>query len=190
MSIAENIAHIRKQLPSDVQLVCVSKFHPVEAIQTAYDLGERIFGESRAQELVEKQARLPKDIEWHFIGSLQTNKVKQVVPLATLIHSVDSIKLLEAINRYAENQHIIGKFQLCLELSSVTVLQTHTTVVGVFQQVRQVVADFTQHFFELVEYVQALVEYLGFEAGFLIQSLQNQGSGLLVRIWVHVFRIS
>ena len=112
MSIAENIAHIRKQLPSDVQLVCVSKFHPVEAIQTAYDVGERIFGESRAQELVEKQALLPKDIEWHFIGSLQTNKVKQVVPLATLIHSVDSIKLLEAINRYAENQHIISHLLL------------------------------------------------------------------------------
>ena len=68
MSIAENIAHIRKQLPSDVQLVCVSKFHPVEAIQTAYDVGERIFGESSAQELVEKQALLPKDIEWHFLG--------------------------------------------------------------------------------------------------------------------------
>ena len=75
-------------------------------------MGERIFGESRAQELVEKQALLPKDIEWHFIGSLQTNKVKQVVPLATLIHSVDSIKLLEAINRYAESQHIISHLLL------------------------------------------------------------------------------
>ncbi|MCB9071864.1 MAG: YggS family pyridoxal phosphate-dependent enzyme [Prevotellaceae bacterium] len=112
MSIAQNIAHIRKQLPSNVQLVCVSKFHPVEAIQTAYDLGERIFGESRAQELAEKQALLPNDIEWHFIGSLQTNKIKQVVPITTLIHSVDSIKLLEAINRYAENQHIISNILL------------------------------------------------------------------------------
>ncbi len=112
MSIAQNIAHIRKKLPSDVQLVCVSKFHPVEDIETAYDLGERFFGESRAQELVEKQALLPKDIEWHFIGSLQTNKVKQVVPLATLIHSVDSLKLLEAINRYAESQHLISNILL------------------------------------------------------------------------------
>lgn len=112
MSIAENIAHIREQLPSNVRLVCVSKFHPVEAIQAAYNAGERIFGESRAQELVEKSILLPNDIEWHFIGSLQTNKVKQVVPIATLIHSVDSIKLLEAINNYAENQHITSRILL------------------------------------------------------------------------------
>ncbi len=112
MSIADNITQIRRQVPNCVQLVCVSKFHPTEDIQTAYDLGERLFGESRAQELIQKQELLPKDIEWHFIGSLQTNKVKQVVPLATLIHSVDSIKLLEAIHKYASNQQIISRVLL------------------------------------------------------------------------------
>lgn len=101
MNIAENIAQIRVQLPDGVQLVCVSKFHPAEAVQAAYDCGERLFGESHAQELMQKQAVLPSDIAWHFIGSLQTNKVKQVVPRAALIHSVDSERLLAAINRYA-----------------------------------------------------------------------------------------
>lgn len=104
MSIAENIAQIRTQLPANVRLVCVSKFHPAEAIQQAYDCGERMFGESRAQELAAKYGCLPHDIEWHFIGTLQTNKVKYVVPYATLIHSVDSERLLAVIDRCAE-QH-------------------------------------------------------------------------------------
>lgn len=104
MSIAENIAQIRTQLPANVRLVCVSKFHPAEAIRQAYDCGERMFGESRAQELAAKYGCLPHDIEWHFIGTLQTNKVKYVVPYATLIHSVDSERLLAAIDRCAE-QH-------------------------------------------------------------------------------------
>ncbi|HRS67116.1 MAG TPA: YggS family pyridoxal phosphate-dependent enzyme [Paludibacteraceae bacterium] len=112
MSVVQNITNIRKQLPKHVQLVCVSKFHSVETIQMAYDAGERIFGESRAQELAHKQALLPKDIEWHFVGTLQTNKVKQVVPIVTLIHSVDSLKLLSAINRYAENQGLISRVLL------------------------------------------------------------------------------
>lgn len=101
MSIRANLIRIRSELPSTVTLVAVSKFHPKEALLEAYEAGQRVFGESRVQELVEKQAALPKDIEWHFIGHLQTNKVKQVVPFVSLIHSVDSLKLLQEINKEA-----------------------------------------------------------------------------------------
>jgi pyridoxal phosphate enzyme (YggS family) len=102
MSISQNLAEIRKHIPQDVTLVCVSKFHPAEAIMEAYDCGARDFGESRVQELLPKYEALPKDIRWHFIGHLQTNKVKQIVPFVHMIHSVDSLRLLETINREAE----------------------------------------------------------------------------------------
>ena len=102
MSIPSNIASIRTNIPEGVTLVCVSKFHPAEAIMQAYDAGERDFGESRVQELLPKYEALPKDIRWHFIGHLQTNKVKQIVPFVHMIHSVDSVKLLETINKEAE----------------------------------------------------------------------------------------
>jgi pyridoxal phosphate enzyme (YggS family) len=101
MSIRANLECLRSELPSTVTLVAVSKFHPKEALLEAYEAGQRVFGESRVQELVEKQAALPKDIEWHLIGHLQTNKVKQVVPFISLIHSVDSLKLLQEINKEA-----------------------------------------------------------------------------------------
>ena len=102
MSIASHITSIRATIPSSVTLVCVSKFHPAEAIMEAYTCGERDFGESRVQELMIKFQTLPKDIRWHFIGHLQTNKVKQIVPFVHMIHSVDSVHLLETINREAE----------------------------------------------------------------------------------------
>ena len=102
MSITSNIASIRRHIPEGVTLVCVSKFHPMDAIMEAYDCGERDFGESRVQELLPKYEALPKDIRWHFIGHLQTNKVKQIVPFVHMIHSVDSVRLLETINREAE----------------------------------------------------------------------------------------
>lgn len=101
-TINTNIATIRSHIPNHVTMVCVSKFQPIEAIQTAYDCGERDFGESRVQELLLKQQTLPSDIRWHFIGHLQTNKVKAIVPFVHLIHSVDSWRLLEVINREAE----------------------------------------------------------------------------------------
>jgi pyridoxal phosphate enzyme (YggS family) len=101
MSITDKIIYYNETLPSNVKLVAVSKFKPNEAIEEAYRAGQRIFGESRPQELQTKVSSLPGDIEWHFIGHLQTNKLKMVVPYAELIHSVDSIKLLEAIDRYA-----------------------------------------------------------------------------------------
>lgn len=101
IDIKENISKIRSTIPSNVKLVCVSKFHPVEDILTAYECGERCFGENRPQELVSKIPELPNDIQWHFIGNLQTNKVKFVVPNSELIHSVSSEKLLEEINKTA-----------------------------------------------------------------------------------------
>lgn len=100
-TIKQNIAELRKFIPQTVDLVCVSKFHSVESILQAYDCGERLFGESRVQELVRKYNDLPKDIKWHFIGHLQTNKVRQIVPFISLIHSVDSVELLQEINRCA-----------------------------------------------------------------------------------------
>lgn len=102
MSIASKLAAVRATLPKDVELVAVSKFHPAEAIMEAYEAGQRIFGESRVQELLAKQTALPQDIEWHMIGHLQTNKVRSIVPFVSLIHSVDSARLAECINREAE----------------------------------------------------------------------------------------
>jgi len=102
MSVAQNLKFIKNNIPENVTLVCVSKFHSETAIMEAYDVGERVFGESRVQELTEKYNHLPKDIQWHFIGHLQTNKVKYLVPFVALIHGVDSFKLLSEINKQAE----------------------------------------------------------------------------------------
>ena len=102
IDVQQNIAAIRQHIPSGVTLICVSKFHSSETIMQAYDAGERDFGESRVQELLLKQQTLPADIRWHFIGHLQTNKVRQIVPFVHMIHSVDSVRLLEIINREAE----------------------------------------------------------------------------------------
>lgn len=99
--IQEQIDKIKTELPSHVRLVAVSKYHPIEAIQDAYDGGQRIFGESKVQEMTQKYEMLPKDIEWHFIGHLQTNKIKYMAPYVSLIHGVDSFKLLQEINKQA-----------------------------------------------------------------------------------------
>lgn len=102
MTIQENLLEIRKHIPEDVKLVCVSKFHPEDAVQEAYDCGERVFGESRVQELTQKQPVLPADIRWHFIGHLQTNKIKYIIDFVELIHGVDSFKLLKEIDNQAQ----------------------------------------------------------------------------------------
>ena len=102
MAIGAKIKELHASLPQGVTLVAVSKFHPVEALQEAYEAGQRIFGESRVQELLVKHEALPKDIEWQMIGHLQTNKVRQIVPFVSLIQSVDSVRLAECINREAE----------------------------------------------------------------------------------------
>lgn len=108
MEIAKNLLEIKKGLPRGVQLVAVSKTKPNAAILEAYEAGQRIFGENKVQELAQKYEELPKDIEWHFIGHLQTNKVKYMAPFVSLIHGVDSLKLLKTINKEAlKNNRII-----------------------------------------------------------------------------------
>lgn len=102
MSIKEKLSKIKATLPENVRLVAVSKYHPTEAIREAYECGQRIFGESKVQELTQKYNELPKDIEWHFIGHLQTNKVKYIAHFVSLIHGVDSYKLLCEINRQGQ----------------------------------------------------------------------------------------
>ena len=94
MSIQENYHKIKVQIPANVELVAVSKFHPVEKIQEVYDCGQKVFGENKVQELLSKKDELPNDIRWHLIGKLQTNKVKYIVGKVYLIHSLSSIKLL------------------------------------------------------------------------------------------------
>mgnify|MGYP000728741282 FL=1 len=101
MSIAQNIVQLKTSLPQGVTLVAVSKFHPVEALWEAYNAGQRVFGESRAQELSAKQKVLPEDIEWHFIGHLQSNKIKYMIPYVAMIHGIDSYKLLAEVNKQA-----------------------------------------------------------------------------------------
>lgn len=104
MSIEVNLNKIKEELPSNVKLVAVSKFHPTEAIMQAYQAGQRIFGESRPQEFSAKVASgLPEDICWHFIGHLQTNKLKLVLPNVSMVESIDSIHLLEAVDRWGRD---------------------------------------------------------------------------------------
>ena len=101
MNIKERLHRILSTIPEGVKLVAVSKFHPAERLQEAYDAGQRIFGESRPQEMTAKYELLPKDIEWHMIGHLQTNKVKYIAPFVTMISSVDSERLIEEIEKQA-----------------------------------------------------------------------------------------
>ena len=104
-TISENFQKIKTNLPNNVQLVAVSKTHPKEMIQQVYDLGQRVFGENKVQELIEKQPQLPQDIQWHLIGHLQTNKVKYIAPFIDTIQSVDSEKILIEINKQAEKSN-------------------------------------------------------------------------------------
>jgi len=101
MDIASNITNLKATLPPNVTLVAVSKFHPVEVLQQAYDAGQRLFGENRVQELVTKYPLLPADIQWHFIGTLQTNKVRSIVPFVAMIQSIDSLRLLKEVEKQA-----------------------------------------------------------------------------------------
>jgi pyridoxal phosphate enzyme (YggS family) len=98
-----NLSRVLADLPPGVRLVAISKYHPNEYIEAAYDLGQRIFGESHEQELRQKHGSLPQDIEWHFIGHLQTNKVKYIAPYISMVEAVDSMKLLREINKQAKN---------------------------------------------------------------------------------------
>lgn len=112
--ISERIQHFHSVVPDGLELVAVSKFQPVEAIRYAYEAGQRIFGESRVQELLEKVDKLPADVKWHFIGHLQTNKVKSLIGKTCLIESVDSLRLLELINK--ESQKVGIKTEVLLQV--------------------------------------------------------------------------
>ena len=108
MHIKENILNYKAELPPDVALVAVSKTKPVSDLMEAYDAGQRIFGENKIQEMADKYVQMPKDIQWHMIGHVQTNKVKFMAPFVSLIHGVDSLKLLEEIDKHAQkNQRTI-----------------------------------------------------------------------------------
>lgn len=111
MSVTSNLKEVQTSLQNEARLVAISKFHPKEAIEEAYAAGQRIFGESKVQEMTTKYEQLPKDIEWHFIGHLQTNKIKYIVPYVSLIHAIDSFKLLQEVNRQAEK---VGRVVRCL----------------------------------------------------------------------------
>lgn len=136
MSIRENLKEVLTDLPQGVRLVAVSKFHPVEALEEAYGAGQRIFGENKVQEMSTKQEVLPKDIEWHFIGHLQTNKIKYIAPYVTLIHGIDSYKLLCEVNRLAEQN---GRVIDCL--LQLHVAQEETKFGFSFEECRKMLTD-------------------------------------------------
>ena len=109
MSIAEQITRLQKELPEGVKLLAISKYQPIEAIQEAYDAGQRMFGENHIQEMAAKAAVLPKDIQWHFTGHVQTNKIKYMAPFVSLVHAVDSFRLLREIDKHA------AKHERCID---------------------------------------------------------------------------
>lgn len=117
MSIADNLIAVKASLPEGVRLVAVSKFHPAECIAEAYGAGQRLFGESRVQELLAKQPHLPQDIQWHFIGHLQTNKVRQLIGHVSLIESVDTERLLEVIDRESERAGVVSRVLMQLHVA-------------------------------------------------------------------------
>ena len=115
--IADKLKKVKDSLAAGVELVAVIKYHPIESVQEAYDAGQRVFGESREQELRVKHEALPSDIRWHFIGHLQTNKVKYIAPYIAMIEAVDSLKLLQEINRQAEKNNRVIDVLLELHLA-------------------------------------------------------------------------
>lgn len=115
--VKSHLHEVLSQLPQGVRLVAISKYHPNEYIEAAYAEGQRIFGESHEQELRQKHTSLPQDIEWHFIGHLQTNKVKYIAPYVTMVEAVDSLKLLREINRQAERCNRVIKVLLELHIA-------------------------------------------------------------------------
>lgn len=121
MTITEKIVDLQRSLPSEITLVAISKTHPTDMIQQAYTAGQRVFGENRPQELKSKYEQLPKDIQWHMIGNMQTNKIRMIAPFISMIHSVDSPKLMEIINKEAERCNriidVLMEVHVALEVS-------------------------------------------------------------------------
>ncbi|MFY7731938.1 MAG: YggS family pyridoxal phosphate-dependent enzyme [Bacteroidia bacterium] len=118
MSIAANIGKIKQELSQNIKLIAVSKTKPVQTIMEAYQAGQKVFGENKVQELVSKYNEMPKDIEWHLIGHLQTNKVKYIIPFVYLIHSVDSENLLTEINKQAAKLNKVQKVLLQISIDN------------------------------------------------------------------------
>ncbi len=117
MNLAENLLKIKEELPEEVCLVAVSKTKPTSAIMEAYEAGQRVFGENKIQEMTKKYKQLPKDIEWHMIGHVQTNKVKHMAPYVSLIHGVHKMKVLKEINKRAKKENRVIKCLLQLKIA-------------------------------------------------------------------------
>ena len=136
MSVAEQITRLQKELPEGVKLLALSKYQPIEAIQEAYDAGQRMFGENHIQEMAAKAAALPKDIAWHFTGHVQTNKIKYMAPFVSLIHAVDSFRLLREINKHA------AKHERCIDcLLQIHIAQEETKYGLSVDECRQLLAN-------------------------------------------------
>jgi pyridoxal phosphate enzyme (YggS family) len=146
MGIAENYSKVRNEIPEEVQLVAVSKTHSFEKIKQIYDIGQRVFGENKVQELVEKFDQLPKDIEWHLIGHLQTNKVKYIAEFINTIQSVDSLKILSEINKQA------GKYQRKIKvLLQVKIAEEETKFGLEILEAKKIYADYLEGKFPNIE---------------------------------------
>lgn len=136
MHIAEQISRLHQELPEGVSLLAISKYQPIEALQEAYDAGQRMFGENHIQEMAAKAAALPKDIEWHFTGHVQTNKIKYMAPFVSLIHAVDSFRLLREINKHA------AKHERCIDcLLQIHIAQEETKYGLTVDECRQLLAN-------------------------------------------------
>lgn len=136
MHIAEQISRLHQELPEGVSLLAISKYQPIEALQEAYDAGQRMFGENHIQEMAAKAAALPKDIEWHFTGHVQTNKIKYMAPFVSLIHAVDSFRLLREINKHA------AKHERCIDcLLQIHIAQEETKYGLSVDECRQLLAN-------------------------------------------------
>lgn len=146
MSIQENYHKIKAQIPENVELVAVSKFHPVEKIKEVYDCGQKVFGENKVQELLTKVNELPADIQWHLIGHLQSNKVKYIAPFIDTIQSVDSEKLLLEINKEAAKNNRIIKVLL-----QVKIAEEETKYGLEIAEVKEIFSNYLEHKYPNIE---------------------------------------
>ena len=146
MSIQENYHKIKAQIPENVELVAVSKFHPVEKIQEVYDCGQKVFGENKVQELLTKVNELPADIQWHLIGHLQTNKVKYIAPFIDTIQSVDSEKLLLEINKEAVKNN--RKIKVLLQ---VKIAEEETKYGLEISEAKEIFSNYLEHQYPNIE---------------------------------------
>ena len=146
MSIQENYNEIKAQIPANVELVAVSKFHPIEKIKEVYDCGQRVFGENKVQELLTKVNELPNDIQWHLIGHLQTNKVKYIAPFIDTIQSVDSEKLLLEINKEAVKNN--RKIKVLLQ---VKIAEEETKYGLEISEAKEIFSNYLEHQYPNIE---------------------------------------